>query len=99
MGLNIGHSEGHRNGVKVIIPSKKGISSLREYSFSIRGPEIFSSLPSELRELNSSMDCFKRKLDDFLELIPDIPRLNYQLKMDSNNLDARIHNWRWNMRM
>ena len=59
--------------------------SLREDSFLIRGPKLFNSMPLEIRNKTmqeqspqSAVDSFKRKLDKFLETIPDRPNLSSQ---------------------
>ena len=50
------------------------VSTIRENSFAIRGPRLFNSLPREIRELTDvSVDTFKRSVDKFLSMIPDMP--------------------------
>ena len=82
----------HQLGVMVEIPKVK--SKLRHDSFLVRGPRTFNSLPKELRELDVSMDTFKVHLDDFLELIPDVPRTYGQ---GGNDLEEHIKDWRWSL--
>ena len=52
----------------------------------------------DLRNHDGSLDNFKVKLDDFLEWIPDITRLEGPLSYTHNNLDDSISKWIWNMR-
>ena len=80
----------HRLGVMVEIP--KAESKLRYDSFLVRGPKIFNSLPKELRDLEVSMDTFKEHLDEYLNLVPDIPR---SYGYESNELEERTKFWRW----
>ena len=50
------------------------IKTLRSHSFQARGPEIFNSLPFNLRSMTGcSLNTFKNKLDNFLNWIPDTP--------------------------
>ena len=76
---------------------KKYMSNLRRYSFVIRGPELFNSLPMDLRNLDGTLNLFKAKLDDFLVMIPDVTRLEGSVSYTYNNLDDRIANWTWTM--
>ena len=48
------------------------VQSIRYGSFAVRGPRLFNTLPSELRNLtNCSSESFKQALDTFLKTIPD----------------------------
>ena len=48
--------------------------SIRYNSFQYQGPRLFNIIPRNLRDdLNSSMESWKKKLDHFLEFIPDLP--------------------------
>ena len=96
-GIHIDHNGDHRNGVSVRINNGKSTSALREASFYIYGPKVFNALPKDLREIDTSMETFKSKLDDFLTLIPDIPRICSGSKLDSNDLDRRIAEWNWRL--
>ena len=87
---------GERNGLKVWIPNKKHISCLRNKSFTVRGPELFNSLPEDLINFEGSMDSFKKHLDSFLELIEDSPRMGASSLVD-NSLDKRIRDWTWRL--
>ena len=98
VGIEIQNDSNHRNGLTVKIPAKKGISSFKEFSFGIRGPELFNSLPMDLREMESSMETYKRKLDMFLSVITDCPRIGSGAMSQSNNLDERIRMWKWSLR-
>ena len=56
---------------------------------------IFNSLPKELRECEGSLETFKRKLDKFLEVIPDKPPLpGYRDAAEGNSLPQQIAHMR-----
>ena len=86
-----------RNGVTMEVPSHKGMSILRRDSFSVRGPELFNVIPKDLRDLKISMDNFKEKLDQFLSLLPDSPRIDAGSRLHSNELDTVIRKWTWSL--
>ena len=62
----------------------------------VSGPEMFNSLPEDFRTLEGSMDSFKTKLDSFLELVKDTPRIEGSSLVD-NSLDKRIGEWSWRL--
>ena len=62
----------------------------RADSLIVCGPELWNSLPCDLRDLTVSHGCFKHKLDEFLELIDDIPKLDGNC-FGSNKLETRIN--------
>ena len=97
MGLIEEHDHDHRLGLKVQVPRTK--TKLRSESFAVRGPEVFNSLPKELRNETGSMETFKKKLDEFLYLIPDIPRITAGSSLHSNSLQSQIKGWTWQLRM
>ena len=97
MGIELRDKPNSRDGLKMLVPSKKGMCKQRLNSIITRGPEIWNSLPCELRDTEMSNDCFKHKLDEFLELIDDIPRIDGHY-LDSNKLDDRINQWEWKLR-
>ena len=90
MGMEIEHNMKHRLGMKVKIPRCK--SKMKLESFSVRGPEIFNSLPKDIRNLDCGMDTFKIKLDEYLSMIPDTPRIDSGTLQVSNNLKEQIQN-------
>ena len=69
--------------------------SHRSNTFTVRGADIYNSLPKELRDLEILMESYKDKLDKFLELILDIPRLGRGTNIETKNLDECIRKWRW----
>ena len=96
IGISVRRNTSSRNGTKLEIPLSKETSSKRRNSIHIRGPELFNSLPSYLRDLTISQDSFKSKLDEYLTMIPDIPRLGIELRsLHSNRLDHVIRQWEW----
>ena len=55
----------------------KKMQSLREESFSTRGPKLFNVLPPTLRNFdNPKVSSFKHELDKFLKTIPDEPTID-----------------------
>ena len=97
MGLIEEHDRDHRLGLKVQVPRTK--TKLRSELFSVRGTEVLNSLPKELRNETGSMETFKKKLDEFLYLIPDIPRITAGSSLHSNSLQSQIKGWTWQLRM
>ena len=98
IGISVRRDSKDRNGTKLEIPLSKETSSMRRNSIHIRGPELFNSLPSFLRDLTISQDSFKCKLDEYLTMIPDIPRLGIELRsLHSNRLDHVIRQWEWKL--
>ena len=69
--------------------------SLKEDSFAVMGPRLFNAIPSDLRDLNLSLDSFKSKLDKFLMTIHDKPTApNYHQASRSNNIVSQIESMR-----
>ena len=91
MGIKLREKIG-RDGLKIIVPDKTKMCSLRCDSLLVRGPELWNSLPMELRELNLTKETYKKKLDEFLIQIKDEPRIEGHW-LDSNKLDSRISQW------
>ena len=87
-GLEMTYNE--RRGREVKIPpikSKGTVQSLRESSFQVMGPRLFNSLPKSLRNLQKgSIEDFKRKLDQYLEKIPDEPKLPNYIPSAANQI-------------
>ena len=53
--------------------SPKYVQTLRENSFSVRGPRLFNELGAELRNFDGSLNAFKNKLDNYLATVVDCP--------------------------
>ena len=66
LGPSLSHDTGHRLGRMVQISKSK--SKLKSDSFIIKGPETFNALPKDIRNLDCTMETFKAKLDNFLQL-------------------------------
>ena len=66
------------------------VQTIRYGSFAVRGPMLFNTLPSELRNMtNCSSESFKQALDTFLKTIPDEPETHgytYMRRADYNSL-------------
>ena len=97
LGVQVRDKHNSRDGLKLIVPSKKGMSVLRSDSLTVRGPELWNCLPADLREIALSKETFKHKLDEFLELIMDEPRIG-GCRLNSNKLDVRVSQWEWSLR-
>ena len=89
--------EGGRSGRKCEIPpinkkEKKSVQSLREQTFQVNGPQLFNSIPANVRNMTKcSIDEFKTKLDKFLESIPDEPNMR-GLTPGACTMEARASN-------
>ena len=72
-------TEEARLGRKCTIPrlnttARQAVQSLKEQTFQVNGPKLFNSLPAYIRNTrNCPLDDFKKKLDKWLEKIPDEP--------------------------
>ena len=68
-----------RRGREARVPQIKSsgkIQAIREASFQVNAPRLFNSLPQNIRNLSKiSVDEFKIKLDKYLELLPDEPKI------------------------
>ena len=61
---------------------------MRRNSFPIIGTEIFNCLPAHIKDLSISQQTFKKRLDEFLSLIPDKPQIGEGSKIfHSKKLD------------
>jgi len=89
-----------RLGITCIVPKCTG--KLRENSFLVRGPKLFNSLPKDIREFTfdngiqqqQAIDNFKKRLDEYLALIPDEPssRSDYTKYMTGINMHGEVTN-------
>ena len=87
--------ENERRGRSCIPPplatsAPQRIKSIRFASLSHKGPRLFNSLPSEIRNLKEvTAEQFKNKLDHYLLKIPDqplIPNYTQYRQIDSNSI-------------
>ena len=93
-GLNWASS---RYGTKIIIPKSKDNHSaiaraMREQSLANHGGKIFNLLPDYLRDWRGSSDCFKEKLDGYLQKIPDQPFTGTLIPEPINRITCRHSN-------
>ena len=76
-GLNFANND--RRGRECSIPPLKGsksVRNLRDQSFQVRGPRLFNALPRNIRNTTKvPVEEFKEKLDNFLSLLPDKPKV------------------------
>ena len=69
------------------------IQNLRENSFQIIGPKLFNLLPAKIRNLSKcSIDEFKAELDQYLEKIPDEPKLPGYIPTASDQFSGQPSN-------
>ena len=68
-----------RRGRECKLPQLCGpqfVRKLRDQSLQVRGPRLFNSLPSLIRNLTKvNTEEFKSKLDEFLSTLPDNPKI------------------------
>lgn len=68
------------------------IQTLKESSFTVKGPQLFNILPQHLRDLtNCSVLKFKTHLDTFLKLVPDEPRVSGYTQMCQGQTNSLLH--------
>ena len=82
-----------KTAVKKAAPAS--IRELQCASLPIHGQQLFNTLPPEICNLtNLSVDCFKRRLVKYLQLIPDEPQIPWhkaQRWAESNSLLDMTH--------
>ena len=85
-----------RRGKLCLVPplnyrSLASVKTIKEKSFIVHGPNLFNSLPKEIREFTGTLESFKVKLDLFLKSVPDKPSLpHYDQSARSNSLLDQI---------
>ena len=93
-GLEVAQSD--RRGRLLKVPNLKGkqsVKSLREQSFQVNGPQLFNSLPKQIRNMTKvSVDDFKEKVDKYLENIPDEPHVDGLIPSGCNLFSAAPSN-------
>ena len=93
-GLDVTDSD--RRGREIAVPHFKGtqrIQTLREMSFQVNGARIFNSLPKAIRNLRRlSVVDFKSKLDEYLQTLPDEPKLPSYIPGVCNQITASPSN-------
>ena len=99
-----------RNGRICDVPTIKTsasqrIQTLKEKSFTVNGPQLFNSLPKNIRNMtNCTVEDFKIKLDMFLSYVPDQPKtesltpeaINQYTMKQSNSIIDQIRTIRIN---
>ena len=85
-----------RQGRECIVPATRGksrIQTLRDQSFQVNGPRLFNCLPKNLRDMKRvTVDEFKEKLDSFLALMPDHPKIGDMIPSTCNQITAKPSN-------
>ena len=68
------------------------IKTIRYSSFAILGPQLFNTLPAEIRNLTAcTVDSFKRSLDKYLKSIPDEPQIRGYTAMRRAESNSLLH--------
>jgi hypothetical protein len=78
LGISEATSRDTRLGRQLVVPKLKGreaVKTIRDRSLVCEGPRLFNILPRDLRDMDSSFDSFKWRLDKWLENVPDHPRV------------------------
>ena len=85
-----------RRGREIQIPKIKGrgrYQTLREGSFQVHGAKVFNSLPKSVRNMKKvSVEDFKSSLDNFLQSIPDEPKLPGYIPTTCNQVTSSPSN-------
>ena len=85
-----------RRGRELKVPALKGkqaIRSIREQSFQVKGPQLFNSLPKNIKNITKvSVEDFKAHLDKYLENIPDEPSVDGLTPAACNPFSAAASN-------
>ena len=59
------------------LKGKQAIRSIREQSFQVKGPQLFNSLPKNIKNITKvSVEEFKAHLDKYIENVPDEPSVD-----------------------
>ena len=79
-----------RRGKLCFVPRLNGralqsVQTMRENSLAVLGPRLFNELEPELRGFDGKLEVFKRRLDRFLETVPDRPALPHYPQAATNN--------------
>ena len=86
-----------RKGRMVDIPKKSDSAlgnKLKDQSLTLRGGQVFNSLPIYLRNsTNITLDTFKSRLDRFLEQIPDNPPIPEPIRSCKGKHSNSIQDW------
>ena len=74
------------------IRAKARVYSQKVNFITCRGPRLFNVLPTEVRsEKYTTLSSFKRALDEFLQTVPDQPKLpHYSLRVATNSLVDQV---------
>ena len=87
-----------RRGLLCLIPllnrgAMARYKTLKDNSFCVRGPRLYNSLPSYIRDKKFSFESFKHRLDEFLCKVPDKPSLvgaGYAQPARFNSIEAQL---------
>ena len=96
-GINVGcHRRNGRYGVIPVVRSTAShkIQTIRFNSLAVKGPQIFNSLPASIRnKTGCSVDTFKAALDDYLQHVPDEPRIGKLIKFCRKGSNSITQYW------
>ena len=75
-----------------IPPLKPKERTKREESFQVSGPRLFNCMPQHLRNMrNCPQDEFKEKLDEFLNQVPDEPKIGGLMPLNFHQSNSLLH--------
>ena len=69
----------------IIQTRRKQLSTIRQYSFTSRAGALFNSIPKKVKNAKS-LQVFKKRLDSYLKLIPDLPPVHNYVTANNNSL-------------
>ena len=86
-----------QRGLECIIPPLKGskgaVQNLREKSFQVHGAKLFNVLPKKIRNSKTNdVEEFKSLLDNFLQSIPDEPKVGEYVPSSCDQITLKPSN-------
>ena len=92
-GVTLACEDDQRQGRKCMIKSLKPKERTKRHgSFQEIGPLLFNVLPGSIRNMKGcSIDDFKEKLDTFLTLVPDEPKVRGLMPLNSEQSNSLLH--------
>ena len=74
--------------------------TVRNSSFSVRGPRLFNALPASIRNMTGcTVDSFKRSLDRYLSTVPDEPQVRGYTSIRRSETNSLLNMkpilWQW----
>ena len=71
----------------------KPVQNLHDQNFQVTGPRLFNSLPRHIRDTSkATVEEFKEKLDKFLAVLPDEPKIGEMIPHICDQTSAKPSN-------